>query len=448
MVLNRVFNLDYRSINFYRYFIAIILIVDISIKFLNVEIFYSQEGLFPVFGDLASIFDIFHNLFFIGKGLFLTKIKFIMGLICCVLFLSGRYTKVSAILIWYFYNSLLLRNTIVIHSAEEILRVLCFWNIFLPFHKKSTDKASIAEVFFTIQVVVIYLVLMFQRDYSAWAETGTAMVWVFNSHVLTSPIGSLLSSHYGFLESISKVMYWFEFLIPPLIFMKPIRGYIVFLMILFHFSIFVFFNIGVFPFIGIALWIPFISSRFWENRWVSRLRLFYQEPIRKKDANKFFKYLSTPIMLIGMIQMFHAFFYTGTLKHEGYESIYNNSFLKSSEEIFKVNQQWGMFTPTPRIMNGWHNVEVVKDDNQSYDLVSNEKYDRMEISYFDMSHKLAILMFTSDDQFLHYRQKYLSFYCSKLDNAKYLKMNYTYKDEDDPNKNWKTVSLAEVKCQD
>ena len=289
--LEKLFGLDLRSLALFRVGLALVIIVDLIIRAGDLRSLYSDSGVMPrtLLKEIANPF--YWSINSISGEPFVQGLIFlIIGLVAIAL-LVGYRTRLATIAMWAFVISIQNRNPALSFAGDAVLRALLFWAMFLPLGasysidsalNSSPEKlpkriASAATVALMIQIVLIYAgSAAYKTKSEIWWPDGDAVYYALNFDGYATPFGQFLL---GFPEPILKLLtwvaLWFEWLGPLMIFIPVgitfFRCVSVVLFILLHISFALSFELGVFPYLCVVIWLVFIPTAVWDN-WQEKIQ--------------------------------------------------------------------------------------------------------------------------------------------------------------------------------
>jgi hypothetical protein len=164
----------------------------------------------------------------------------------------------------------------VLNSGDTLLRLLCFWGMFLPLgerwaldarriDRERTTVATIATVAILVQVLLMYVTNAIHKLRSDTWMDGNAIVYIFQADQFTVLLGNTLASYHTLLE-------WISILWMALLFGSPLlllltgrgRGLLATLFIGMHLGMAATMQIGIFPLVAVAGLLLFYQSVIWD----------------------------------------------------------------------------------------------------------------------------------------------------------------------------------------
>lgn len=282
---NEIFGLDLRSLAVFRIFLGVILILDCINRLSDLTAHYSDLGVLPrAFFFSKFNRDVYYSIHFINGTPEFQFILFALGVFLSLLLILGYRTRLVLFLLWIWNVSLQTRNPGILQGGDAELRLLLFWGLFLPLsqrfsidsalrpdseHLKQKHITSIASFAYLIQISLIYICAALIKTGKDWRETGTAIYYALHIDMLSTHFGKWMLNLGDLLKPMSFGVWYFEllgmfiFFIPGLQrYLRPI-GVLAFMAL--HFGFFLTLRIGLFPWIAMLAFVPFIPGFIWDR---------------------------------------------------------------------------------------------------------------------------------------------------------------------------------------
>ncbi|GFE70535.1 DCC1-like thiol-disulfide oxidoreductase family protein [Chroococcus sp. FPU101] len=284
--LETVIGFDLRSLGLFRICLAFVVLADLIIRMAGITAHYSDQGIVPrsVLAKIGSspFYWSFSNL---SGEPWVQFILFLLAIVITLFLLVGYRTRLATIATWAMIISIHNRNPVVLFAADDVLRAILFWSMFLPLGATySIDSAlntspnllpkrvwSGATFAFMVQVAFIYMwSAAFKTKSDLWWPDGTAVYYALSFDQYATPLGQLLLK---LPQNLLKLMTYgalsFEWVGPLLMFI-PIRNSFfrcvaILSFIFLHLTFGLAFRIGIFPFLSITHWLPLIPSEVWDG---------------------------------------------------------------------------------------------------------------------------------------------------------------------------------------
>lgn len=268
--------IDTRALAVMRIMIGLLIIVDLIYRSLNLTAFYTDMGVLPRHAVNIRWPESEINLHLLsGEPWFQAMLFAIQGLFALAL-VFGYKTRIVTIVSFFLLLSLHYRNIFILSAGDTILRLLVFWGIFLPLGERfSIDAlkrdhsrnriADFASTAILIQVVVIYLVNLYQKhDAGVWIQ-GEALQYIFLSERFMSPMGMFLN-HFPLLITTLNFAWLGLLVTSPLLLLATgwPRAILGGAFASAHFGMGFAMELGIFPFVSMVALIPFLPGKFWD----------------------------------------------------------------------------------------------------------------------------------------------------------------------------------------
>lgn len=283
--LGEIFGFDLRSLALFRIGLALVVLVDLCVRFSQVTAHYSEVGVLPLESlPKVSASPFYWSIFALSDSVLVQSILFIAAIAIALLLLIGYHTRLATIATWALIVSLHHRNPLLLFAADDVIRAVLFWAMFLPLGAcYSVESAlntnpnplpkrvvSAATIALMIQICYIYMwSAAFKTKSETWWPDGTAVYYALSyDQYGTAFAGFLLSLPQQFLKILTFSALIFEWVGPLLIFI-PFRNSFfkivaIISFILLHIGFGLSFHLGIFPFLSITHWLPLIPSVVWD----------------------------------------------------------------------------------------------------------------------------------------------------------------------------------------
>ncbi len=281
-VWERVWGLDLRSLAVFRIGLALVILIDLTIRFGDLTAHYTDGGVLPLrlWQQVAQPgYWSLHSLS--GLALF-QGLLFGLAALLALAMLVGYQTRIAVIASWILLVSLHNRNPVLIFAADDVLRALMFWAMFLPLGAcYSVDRAmntaadrlpqrviSGATIALIVQQCFIYMFsAAFKTKSSVWTE-GSAVYYALSFDQYVTAFGHWLLHFPPLLVLFTYTTLVLEW-VGPLLLLVPLRPelcrlVVVLTFISLHIGFGLTLNIGIFPLLSSVSWLAFLPSSFWE----------------------------------------------------------------------------------------------------------------------------------------------------------------------------------------
>jgi predicted DCC family thiol-disulfide oxidoreductase YuxK len=295
------YGLDIRSLALLRMGLALVILSDLWLRGRDLLAHYSDRGVLPR-ALLADLWEPgYWSLHALSGAVWAQVGWFAIATVFAFLMLVGYRTRIATIASWILLISLHNRNPLLIFAADDTLRAILFWAMFLPLgasysidqalntsHKPHPQRILTgATLALMAQQCFIYMFSAFFKNTSPdWWPDGTAVYYALSFDQYVTPLGHFLLNLGPLLVVFTWVTLVLEW-VGPLLIWSPLktdfcRMLAVVLFILLHVGFGLTLNIGIFPALSSFTWLAFIPTATWES-WAKRayhakqlgLRIYY-----------------------------------------------------------------------------------------------------------------------------------------------------------------------------
>jgi len=382
--------------------LSAVILLDLSIRISDLEAFYSNTGVLPV----TLLFERGWNDYFISfhtiSGLWQVQLLlFIAAYFFTILLFIGYRTRLVTFLSWLLLLSLHNRNGFVLQGGDDLLRMVLFWAIFMPWGAKyscdsilsgspsqKTTIYSVATIAYLLQICYIYTGSALLKG-PEWNHEFTAMYYVYALDQVNYPVTKYFFYYPDLLRKLTIFAYYFELFV-PLLFFVPIKHHwfrftAVLLIVLFHGVNSLTLFIGMFPLIGMATATGLLPTFF--LNWCDRRTLKIKHMVRESFLG-ISRVLESVIQWKEPVFRQHVLIYNIKTAFLIFLTVFvfdwnfsNLSFIntKLSDRLrfigycLRLDQNWGMFAPGVFKDDGWFVMEGFTEKNKSLNIWDAEK---------------------------------------------------------------------------
>ncbi len=384
-----VFTLDLRALALLRIGIAAVVLLDLCIRATDLKAHYTDEGLLPLSALFQYAWDSWNISIHNVSGLWFVQVMlFVAAAFFALAMMLGWKTKLSTALSWLLLMSLQNRNNLILQGGDDLLRMILFWGIFLPWGKcYSLDKLrsnelsteysyfGIASIGYVVQIVSVYVFSALLKEPSPeWTSDGTAIYYALSLDQMVFPIGKLIYPYVGVLKFLTFTVYYIELLV-PLLFFVPFysfffRSIAILMLIFLHMGIALTLFVGLFFIIGIVSLIGLFPSQ-WLNKAEKKLAW-----VRKKyypvanDVAEIATIEKEPIRIFRQLILLPVIIYIllWNWQTTSFSNFKIEGDIRGVGQLIGVNQNWGMFAPSVFKDDGWYVYEARTNNGQLIDI--------------------------------------------------------------------------------
>lgn len=408
--LARYYRPDLRALALMRIATALVLIADLAIRWQDLRAHYSDDGVWPT--ELAKTLGWkagYWSMHTWTGAVPWQQILFLVHLLAAIGLLMGYRSTFCAFICWYLLVSLHNRNIYVLQAGDDLLRITLFFGMFLPWQLRYSVAQGRPPFFpanalmyfaYLLLIASVYFFSILLKTSAEWWSEGTAVYYALSLEQLRLPVtGDFLWTSPSVLKLITWTVLALEALIVVFIVLPSksgrSRNLAFFLLIALHVGIGSTLYVGLFPFIAAATALGILSFRRKEK--LQCAGFFSEWKIGRLTG-------AIAVLVIGMSLMMNL----QGLPRFPYQM---HSSLNLVANMLRLDQYWGMFSPSILKNDGWFVYQGVDYNNRTWDLrldqaaVSFEKPARILSMYKnDRWRKLAENL--SNDNFTFLRPLY------------------------------------------
>eukprot|EP01102_Stenamoeba_stenopodia_P006848 TRINITY_DN1914_c0_g1_i1.p1 TRINITY_DN1914_c0_g1~~TRINITY_DN1914_c0_g1_i1.p1 ORF type:complete len:648 (-),score=135.27 TRINITY_DN1914_c0_g1_i1:109-2052(-) len=331
--------LDLRSIALFRVTLGIVCFGDLLLKYGDVEAFYTDYGIISrktMLENFAPWYDFSFHMW--NGGLLFQQFLFFIHALLCFGFILGWHTTLCNIGLYFFTRSIQDRLLIVLHSGDDVHRILLFWSIFLPMgacysldsgfstymtnsseERKKTKKTFVlSSTTFALlsQMGMLYFISVFHKTGADWRTDFNATYYALHMDYYRTWIGDLFLSVPAIVpKALTFGVFWYE-AIGPFLLLFPIwktpyvRTFALFGFIMLHVGLGSCMRLGQFIYICICVELAFLPPLWWDKLAVylrtkerQQLRVYYNQPNKNISFSRFLAVFFKTFFLIPETQI-------------------------------------------------------------------------------------------------------------------------------------------------
>jgi hypothetical protein len=404
-VWRRLFGLDARSLALFRIALGLYLVFDLASRLPLVGVFYTDEGVVPRAAIVPRMNQAWQWSVHLISGewwvqicLFLVAIAFAIGLA------TGYRTRLCAVMSWFLFTSMHLRNPLVQYFGDITIQALLFWAMFLPLNRRwSLDLAlnpesrpaegtqfSWGTQAYVFQILIIYWFTALMKWHPSWLQDGSAVYYALSLDFSVRPFGTWLLQFPAFLRFLTRVTIAFEIL-GPLLLVSPwktqqSRLLAVVLFVGFHLGLALCMDLTAFSLIMVVAWSALVPTLAWdildgsrgklrevESRIDTALRMQLAELKARFSGSRRFLTPPAPTSQLGVIS--RAIVLTAlmtilatSLANAPITGVRIPPLWSQLSFFTQTNQQWAMFAAPTFTWDGWYVFDGVLMDGRHVDV--------------------------------------------------------------------------------
>jgi hypothetical protein len=374
-LLKNICTVDLRSLAMMRIAIAMTLAVDLIIRWVNIKAHYTDMGILPLEALFRFGWNPYHfSIHTTGSIWQWELLIFLLNFTCILLLLVGYHTRLFTVFCWFFLLSIHNRNPLIHQGGDDLLRLILFWAMFLPWgyyysvdaagmgnkQQRSVSYTSLAVLGYVLQVMYVYVFSALLKNSPEWNSDFTALYYALSFDQIVLPVGKWLYPYEGFLRLLTACVYYIEMLVPFLLLIPLYTGMFrmafIFIMTALHMGISLALNVGIFPLIAVTAMAGLVPGKV-----IDKLRSI---KLTKEIAQSFDFSGSIPkrkpyhapkesflFMNVALFFIFYTF--SWNLTTLGKTPALCTGKMEWIGHFFRVDQHWGMFAPSVFKDDGW-----------------------------------------------------------------------------------------------
>ena len=422
--LKHLYGLDTRALSLMRIALSLILLLDLCIRVTSLTAHYTETGAVP-FNQVERAFwsPGYFSLFQFGDTYGFALTMFIITGIVYLFLLAGYKTKLFTVLAWFLLTSLQNRNTLILQSGDDLLRMVLFWGIFMPWGNfysidskklrlfRDTEKKktvlSVATAGYVVLLFSLYFFTGLLKESPEWNSEGSAIYYALSLDQMTWSFGKMLLAYPNVLKFLTVFVRWFEMLMPFLLLVpfKNSRFRLIFILCVaaFQISISMTLFVGLFYLISLVVLIGLLPAYVmdWFDSKIKR-----KQTIEIKTEKNYFVKKITTNYYINVIKNSFLFFCAALCMLWNISTV-NGSGLTVANGFFqfgysmRFNQNWGMFAPTVFKDDGWYIMDGTTKNLRKIDINRNGT----KVDYIKPTNVLAYI---KDDRWRKFYENYVA----------------------------------------
>ena len=436
----KIFTVDLRALAFMRIWVAGIILTDLAIRASDLEAHYSNLGVLPLHVLFQYAWDPHFLSLHTLSGLWQVQaLLFLVAAVFAVLLLIGHHTRFVTIISWLLMVSLHNRNTLISQGGDDLLRMLLFWAIFMPWGRyysvdavrrkeplsSNTNCVSTATAAYIIQICIMYICTALLKNAPEWRTEGTALYYALSLDQVLMPLGKVIYPYPVLLTYLTHFTFYTELFIPILLFIPVYTTFFRFLFVGilagFHVGISLTLFVGLFYLINFASlaglipkvgmdWIdrkvvPAFSriylrlKQFWAN-FRNPIPVSLQLKVSYPDSWRDHWFVPLREGVVLSLLVYVLWWNLDVAVMQG-RIMNNNSRILGS--ILRIDQYWGMFAPAVFKDDGWYVLDGITAQNKHLDLNQRGKTP-------DATKPASVMALFKNDRWRKYSENYLFTY--------------------------------------
>ncbi len=372
------YKLDLRALALMRIALALVVIADLIIRYGDVTVFYTNEGMWPL--DMlkhSGWKEGYWSLHALSGNAFLQIGLLVLQFILALTLLFGFYSRTSAFLIYVLYISLHNRNIFILQAGDDLLRIVLLACSLLPIgaryafdarKSKSISLSAGASMFYLLLIASVYVFTVLLKTGPDWRSDFTAVHYALQLRQLRMPLGEFLLQFPSLHAPFTVISLLLEIAIPLLILWPSSSGktrlYAFLCLLILHLAIGATLYVGLFYLINICSAIALLPASVMD-KFEKLLPASSSTDLQAAQSSALQN--SIAIILIFLC----SFVNLSTVKSFEYEP---GPPLAQVINAARLDQNWAMFSPGVLRKDGWLVLFGRDELGRQMDLRTHEDY--------------------------------------------------------------------------
>lgn len=278
------FGIDLRTLALFRFTLGAVLFWTVCRGFLDLEAFYTDDGLFTRGWIIETDSRWRLSLYFLNGTAWFAGALLAVQAVLAAMFALGWRTRLATVASFVLYASLINRNPLVLIGGDLLMTCLLFWACFLPTGARFSVDAAIAEnppprdhrhlswgsAGLLLQVLSVYFFSALLKTGVEWHGDLTAVYYALSLDRHATALGQWLLNFPALMKLLTFGVWWLEMLGPILalspVLTRPLRFVVMLALMAMHVGFLLCLEIGHFPFVSLASLTALLGGGFWDWR--------------------------------------------------------------------------------------------------------------------------------------------------------------------------------------
>ena len=367
----RAFSFDVRSLAVLRMGMAALLLVDLSARAGDLVAHYTDGGVLPRASFQLQTWDFAWSFHTLGGSARFEVLLFAAAAVVALSLGVGFQTFWSTAVSWLFLVSLHGRNPLLRDGQDDLLRVLLFWSMGLPWGAAFSVDAWRARVFspaplrvgeegvfglttvaFTVQWLFVYAGSALAKLTSPWWTSGHALQWALGLARYETPLGQKLLAFPVLLQGLTYLTLGVELVLPLGLLLggRALRTAGVAVFVVMHLGFALGLELGLFPWVNLVGWLAFLPAWAWRQAGVGASP--GEEALLPRVQTQPFVGAAVAVLLTAVLAFNLRYLAPAVPVPRGVQALCDG---------LGLQQYWSLFSPskllTAKLSDGWFVVE-------------------------------------------------------------------------------------------
>jgi hypothetical protein len=355
-----------------------VVVVDLSIRGSDLFALYGVDGVWPSayvysFSGKPGMWSL-HTLF--GNDAWLVFL-FSIQVLAAIGFLVGYKTKASNFVLWLLTVSLHNRNVFVLQAGDDLLRMLLFWGMFLPWDrhycvvpsKSRTTPNGMGQMAYLLLLASVYYFTAELKYSAQWRSEFSAVYHALSLDMYRSYVGSYVYQYPMVMQWLTRTTLAIEYLLPILILWPSKKGHLrvlaFLLLAVLHIGFALCLKVGLFYVISLSAGIGLLPES-----WFGRSERSNTAILNSGETSFSYKHVLNSILIFAVMTLC-LLINLSSLPWFAYQPKKEIVYVANA---CRFDQFWGMFAPAVPSQNKWLVYMAFNAKGQQHDILHDSDY--------------------------------------------------------------------------
>jgi hypothetical protein len=368
--------------------LGLIAVTDGLLRLSEFHSHYAVNGILPVAAvreamslEAGGIFR--WSLMFLSASDIWQLICLVFYAACGALMVHKQTARLSSFALWVIHLSILNRAPTLNNGGDALFRILLFWNMLIAVEQwacRSTIRSrpifSMATVGLLLQVCCVYWFTALMKSHPVWRTDFTAVQDALH-------LGSMQTSFGRWLAQFPLLTHWatkgtlFLEEIGPFLALAPskfwrVRLTAVALFVAFHLVLLApTLSIGLFPFVCVAAWIPFIPKEAWNALSGPQIGTMPLE-MSEGGLNPLRSALRVTLATVATFALCYTVAWNVHSLYPDRTTAWFTPSVRAPSIALGLRQRWNLFATRPSTRDGWMLAVATLESGRVVDLLTGQ----------------------------------------------------------------------------
>ncbi len=363
-ILKNAFAIDARSIRLFRILLGVAILFYVVELWPVIDLFFTENGILTAEFQRTAVSNVARgafSIFYLSDTYGFAASMLVLLAISGFALVAGKAPRIWSAVAAIILISISNRFYQASYGADQMIRLLAFWSIFLP-ARGGANAGTFAAL---AQLATVYAFAGFIKSDRVWLIEANGVIHAFKLDHFTRSWTAWTMNFPGTLRFSSIVVLLLE-RFGWLLFFSPWRtGLCRFLAFVsfagLHLVIIGFLHIGLFPYLNLIFLTLLLPAGFWET--MEKFGIKYLRADAKPEEDRLLNGLAAAFSLLVLVWNLSVY-----ARANWTRSIPVNQFMAS----IGLRQHWAFYGPAPNRNDGWHVFIGQLADGTEIDVLRNK----------------------------------------------------------------------------